>query len=1332
MSSMRIRESALIFLFTVAPFALRAATPLRIQADTLPMAVVGSAFSYQLVAVGGGGVYSGFTCAPLPCPLPPGLSLSTAGLISGTPTAGGAFTPAITVTDSLNGTATQSVKVAAYSPTAFDTWCPLGDAGGNYSSVAMSPVFSTGNTAVAGLTAGGVVQTTNGGTNWNRVAGFDGLRVAALVSDFSKTPIDYWAVTATGVNGQPGAAIFHFDSATSSVGAAEISNPPGWLGGRRHIRQAFRTSAGAMLASDDQGGVLYKSSAAGSWGAYNSGLPIVGGQINVTNIAFGNLSSSSLGVALVNSASAAGIYTSATATGGAWSLCGTGLSGAANQWQALAMGADGVLIIGDRAGNVATTTIAGNCTPLPGPTFSDGGVPVKPVINGFVISSCYTSTTRSVYAITDAGVFFHGNVTNTVTPFVKVSGGLLSEEVSDLGVSDNCADGRLLVATRGHGLATGLANQLCHARTPANAQAADITSLAATGTFSSPSSYACGAGARIYFYPTMIGASPTLGAPRANGRIREFLNGVELREKTITGVAASYSGYDYDFFAASATGIYNWSDVDENNVFFFPTMEPQIFIRGVPSSVNAAAYGLSAGVAGVSPAGIYAANPAAAPWQKIISLPTPGLAPTDFAPGGPLSLTAGNDEMWIAYGSGGVQEFQFIAGTPALFAQNTGLNGLTVYRIAAGQIKNAANYVFIQARNTLIGGPFMLLRGTKANSPANSVVSFSASGIGAGLPSTEAANQIIAEPAVAGVAGYVWVLFPTQGVYVSPDAGATFTQIAGGGLPARYNPLQLVPAANFSSVGGRLDVALLLAGRGVFVSNDGGKNYCFGPALMSQTGLNIRNSSSSPTSRDDLLVATDDGVFVTHDRGANFYTRTFCDQSTNSVLYHRGNNTILAGSFDGIYYSPDYGQNWIQIFGNNANSFAQNDTGSTIVSAVTNGLPQYSTNGGSLWNNAAGPSDSTAVHFNSKTTFAAGAAALYWMVGAASGASYSATGSAWTLANGGNVDYLLTSAGGSWASVLSLGGTPSKVIAGNGSAGVYRTLDGADSWRNVSTTGSGLETTSKNAAALVSSNTAFGTTDVLVGMVGSTTGGVYLSGDNGEHWTPVNAGYDPNNLSISSLITTSCSGCPVQYYSGSYGGGLYTRTVTVVTPPAITGWCFAAACACGTAPASGPEEGGQAFKLCGTGFQTGAVVEFDGVPVYTNYGGGGCALTATTITCTAGASGTPAHAPLPAAGVPVRVRNPDTRVGVMPQNYVYTGGAPRVTTSLRVAKSGTNAALTWTCATCVVSNPARVYRSQNAAFTQYLENYNGGTSGTYSNTGALATTTYPSYFWSVE
>src|SRR6185369_286412 len=100
--------------------------------------------------------------------------------------------------------------------------------------------------------------------------------------------------------------------------------------------------------------------------------------------------------------------------------------------------------------------------------------------------------------------------------------------------------------------------------------------------------------------------------------------------------------------------------------------------------------------------------------------------------------------------------------------------------------------------------------------------------------------------------------------------------------------------------------------------------------------------------------------------------------------------------------------------------------------------------------------------------------------------------------------------------------------------GLWRSNDGGASWRNVSGAGSGLETTSLNFSALLSTPTAYGTTDVLAGANGTTTGGVYLSGDAGQHWTQLNAGYDPNNLSISSLIQTSCSGCPVQYYSGSY------------------------------------------------------------------------------------------------------------------------------------------------------------------------------------------------------
>ena len=44
---------------------------------------------------------------------------------------------------------------------------------------------------------------------------------------------------------------------------------------------------------------------------------------------------------------------------------------------------------------------------------------------------------------------------------------------------------------------------------------ADLTALAVTAQFNSPATYACGAGTRIYWNPTMIAASPTAGALRA-------------------------------------------------------------------------------------------------------------------------------------------------------------------------------------------------------------------------------------------------------------------------------------------------------------------------------------------------------------------------------------------------------------------------------------------------------------------------------------------------------------------------------------------------------------------------------------------------------------------------------------------------------------------------------------------------------------------------------------------------------------------------------------------------------------------------------------------------
>ena len=373
---------------------------------------------------------------------------------------------------------------------------------------------------------------------------------------------------------------------------------------------------------------------------------------------------------------------------------------------------------------------------------------------------------------------------------------------------------------------------------------------------------------------------------------------------------------------------------------------------------------------------------------------------------------------------------------------------------------------------------------------------------------------------------------------------------------------------------------------------------------------------------------------------------------------------------------------------------------------------------------------------------ATGNQASLWSASNGSGAFYSLTGgTSWVGAPGGN-DYGLPVTTG-WSVVKALGinqnSTGREVVIGNNNAlaqsdpkkGVFLSRDGGVTWKNVSGAGSGLEATSKNVSAVLSTTTAFGTTDVLVGVNGSTDGGVYLSGDAGEHWTQVNAGFDPNNLSISSLVTTSCAGCPVQYYSGSYGGGMYTRTITVVAPPfnAVTAtWCAGAACTCGSVTASLPSAGGQSFKICGSGFQNGVVVEFDGVPA------SGCTQSGgTTITCTV----SPPH---PAGASVVRVRNPDTRTGYLPLTPTpafsfsgYPPGGPwgRSANSLRVAKAGgVNAQLTWTCVGCSASAPARIYRSQNVAFNSYLEQYNGGTGTTYTNSNAVSSA--QNYFWSVE
>ena len=72
--------------------------PLVITSTTPPAAVVGQAYSYQLTASGGVAPYVWTLLAG--STLPAGLTLSSTGLISGTPTASGSVSFSVVCTDS--------------------------------------------------------------------------------------------------------------------------------------------------------------------------------------------------------------------------------------------------------------------------------------------------------------------------------------------------------------------------------------------------------------------------------------------------------------------------------------------------------------------------------------------------------------------------------------------------------------------------------------------------------------------------------------------------------------------------------------------------------------------------------------------------------------------------------------------------------------------------------------------------------------------------------------------------------------------------------------------------------------------------------------------------------------------------------------------------------------------------------------------------------------------------------------------------------------------------------------------------------------------------------
>ncbi|RDS81425.1 putative Ig domain-containing protein [Dyella psychrodurans] len=100
--------------FTTVSYTLQINAPsVTISPTTLPNLQVSAAYSQQLTASGGNGSYSFSISAGA---LPPGLTLSTSGLLSGTPTTAGNYSFSVSAKDSLNFSGTQAYTVSAQQP----------------------------------------------------------------------------------------------------------------------------------------------------------------------------------------------------------------------------------------------------------------------------------------------------------------------------------------------------------------------------------------------------------------------------------------------------------------------------------------------------------------------------------------------------------------------------------------------------------------------------------------------------------------------------------------------------------------------------------------------------------------------------------------------------------------------------------------------------------------------------------------------------------------------------------------------------------------------------------------------------------------------------------------------------------------------------------------------------------------------------------------------------------------------------------------------------------------------------------------------------------------
>ncbi len=1345
-------------------FALTVANPLRIVNGSLPAGYLGVSYpSTSLVGAGGTAPYTFALDAPPP--LPAGLTLS-GGVISGKPTVAGTTNAVFRITDSAGVPATTAkllpITVSDAPPIA--QWESRALFGGEIDKLVASPNFTTDNTAFASGRVFEVYRTGDGGVSW--------VRRPVIASKLANTTNQLVISPAFDANGSGAAAstLFAFNASLGvyrstdrgdtftaanaglpNVGDGNLSGlaiSPNFATDSRlwvcYTNNAVSPVRVDIYTTYDAGaGWAYQSSMSSASFAYRAGRLYVSPTFASDNTMFSLVAFGVGGNLFLRSTDGGASWSSLTGPGA--TSCGTSASTFRNVILSPRYAIDKTLFVEDSCtvisrsldGGASFATIAQKGAALAG-LARPGVQPLWYLKNangiyGLSVSDNQGDSFTALYAggLRSSGACYvcPQNPVNVIAPVRRADGRAYLLAATDKGVDGSYDDGQTF-NPRERGIA-----------------ALRVASGFTPGVKSSGGKLAALNGDH-WLYSEDGGAHwirrPPPWGPDVNGVLA-----------AVNVVAVSPQAPGNTIFIAGDQKLYRSTD---KGFTFAQIPSVTQYAEDIAFSSNGATVFLAA------QQGLYKSTDSGASFTLLSSLSnnntcTPGgddevrsvsLSPNYLSDG---TIFVGTLEVCRSV-DGGANWVPF-SGSPRPPARGRVTPSATYYNLAGSN----ANYAW-----TLYSSDYASVMRSLDRGATWAAIS---------LPSASFYWQTFVSPTQSSDHQvFVYATGPNATLYRSADDGASYAPL--GGADALYTrPVTGVAFVNTSTAIAATD------GGGLWKSADGGATfsplaeYQFLDAMVNAMAMRpitssfsqwaaAKNAAAAPTTRaasapgeGDILAGTTLGVFRSTDQGQSFDVYSdglgaatlvtslrFTDATpANPLLISR--DPAQPAATAKLYRLT--GTTWTPLNGLGAGKWNELDqAGSSLYATRLDGIAQSSGDGGVTWGPADSPGDIAAVGYNASTgpTLAnpapgrkgppSGAAAAvntdaYWSVSATSGARSSPSGAngSWVARPGGN-EYALPVLDGTsqaWTKIQPLGvnaASGSREVLAGASAGLFRSLDGGVTWRRVDVAGSGIETSSRAFSASLTATTAYGATDVLLGATGSVSGGVWLSSDGGEHWLKLNDGFDPNNLSISSLIRTSCTGCPVQYYSGTYGSGVYTRTIAVNPAPAITGWCFGATtCTCGTAAMGGPEEGGVPFKLCGSGFLAGVTVEFDKVPAI------GCAASGSgVITCT----GTPPHV---AGAVALRARNPDTRAATAAQSYLYAASAtPRVVNTLRVAKSASDAALTWSCGGCTAGNPARVYRAQNALFTVFPENYAGGTGGAWSDAGAVATAY--SYFWSVE